>query len=215
MSHPIEIRNQYDDKVGEITFDDDPINLNVRRIAAGVKLTLPAKLSLVLGVKSDPMPLVSNLHAQLFASDRSGAAMEIGQLASESWYSVGWAEKPGRSVPHDLNMTWRASLTEIAAFEQMRDGRKPELQIQLRGELSYLLHSEHPRYQLRTPPQLIHGDVVLSYPKETWVRELQKVGVLENILVEVPLPESPPAPWDGVWHHLTKAREAFEQGGSP
>lgn len=157
MSRPIEIKNRYDEKVGDITFDDDPINLNVWRTAAGVKLSLPAKLSLVLVVKSDPMPLVSNLHARIFASNRSGVAMEVGQLESESWNSVGWAERPGGSVPHDLHMTWRASLTELALFEQMRDCRKPELQIQLRRELCYLLHSEHPRFLHECAHVWVHG----------------------------------------------------------
>jgi hypothetical protein len=214
MSRLIEIKNQHDEKVGDITFDDDPINLSVWRTAIGFKLFLPAKISLVIGCQNDPIPLISNLRALIFANDSSGVAIEIGQLESESWYSGARAQSRGGTVAHDLHMIWRGSLNELAIFEKRREGRKPELQIQLRAELSYLVASEKARYQLRTHPQLIHGDTTLSYPKETWVRELRKIGVLENVLVEIPLPHTPPAPWDGVWENLIKAREAFEQGGS-
>ena len=67
MSRPIEIKNQHDEKVGDVTFDDDPINLNVWRTAAGFTLSLPAKTNLVLDVRGDPMPLMSNLSARVFA----------------------------------------------------------------------------------------------------------------------------------------------------
>lgn len=214
MSRPIEIKNHHSEKVAEIRFDDDPMNLNAARTANGFKLLLPAKLSLVLVEQEEPRPLISGLRGFVFASDRSSVAMEIGEVEHDSWHSGGWARKPGWADATDIFIAWRGSLTELAMFEKLREGRKPEFQIQLRGELCYLLASEHPRYQVRTHPQLIYGDMVVSYPKETWVRELRKIGVLENVLVEVPLPISPPAPWDRVWQNLITAREAFEQGGS-
>lgn len=43
---------------------------------------------------------------------------------------------------------------------------------------------------------------------------LRKLGVAENVLLEIPLPTSPPAPWDEVWNALTEARDTFEHGGS-
>jgi hypothetical protein len=214
MSRSIEIKNNHDEKVGEIIFDDDPLNLNVWRTASGFRMSLPGKLMLVVLGQNDPVPLITNLRGQLFTSNSSGTATEIGEVQCESWYSGGRSSKPGGSAPHGIAMSWQGSLTQLAVIEKLREGRKLELQIQLRGELCYLLSSDHPRYQVRTHPQLIYGEVTLSYPKETWVRELQKIGVLENVLVEIPLPHSPPAPWDGVWLNLIKAREAFENGGS-
>jgi hypothetical protein len=43
---------------------------------------------------------------------------------------------------------------------------------------------------------------------------LRKLGIAENVLVEVPLPGSPSPNWAGVWRGLIDARNAFEQGGS-
>jgi len=139
--------------------------------------------------------------------------VEIGSIEHNSWHSSGWTEEPGWGDPTDIHFTWRGSLGELAVFESVRAGREPEIQAQLRGELAYLLPSGHSRYQVRSHPHLIYGDTVINYPKETWVRELRKLGILENVLVEVPLRNSPPAPWDRVWENLVKARDAFEQGG--
>jgi hypothetical protein len=140
--------------------------------------------------------------------------MEVGQILNDSWHSSGWSDTPGWSDPRQIYLTWHGSINELAILEQLREGRNPEFQIQLRGELCYLLTSGHSRYRVRTEPRLIHGDTTIGYPKETWVRELRKIGVLENVLIEVPLPTTPPAPWDSIWQNLMSARAAFEQGGS-
>lgn len=43
---------------------------------------------------------------------------------------------------------------------------------------------------------------------------LRKLGIRENVLVEVPLLGSPSPDWDEVWQGLIDARTAFEHGGS-
>lgn len=90
----------------------------------------------------------------------------------------------------------------------------PVFKIQFYGELCYLLKTDTLRYSVRTHPQNIYGDTEFSYPKEIWLTKLQQLGVLENVLVEVPLRSSPPAPWNDVWENLVAARKHFEQGGS-
>lgn len=214
MSQSVEIKNQHDDVVGHINFNVEPNYLSASRTAAGFSLSIPAQLSLNLVGKDEPRPMVSNLWCLLFASDASGASVEVGRAQYDSWVSVGWSDSPGKSVPSDIRMIWRGTFAELAVFEKLREGRPPQLQIQLWGELCYLLPSEHPRHQLRTPPQRIHGNVTVSYPKEIWVQKLRSLGILENVLVEIPLPKSPPAPWDEVWKNLVASRNHFEQGGT-
>lgn len=38
-----------------------------------------------------------------------------------------------------------------------------------------------------------------NWPREVWIDLVRKLGIAENVLVEVPLPTSPPEPWSGVW----------------
>lgn len=214
MSQPIEIKNNHGDTVGHINFNVEPNYLSATRTGAGFSLSLPAELSLNLVGEKDPKPMVSNIWGVLFTSAASGKNAEVGRLQYESWDSGGWSKEPGKSVPRDIRLTWRGTFAELAVFEKLREGRPPQIQIQLWGELCYLLESNHPHLQVRTHPQRFHGDVTVKYPKEIWVQRLQSLGVLENVLVEVPLPKSPPAPWDGVWGSLVAARNHFEQGGT-
>lgn len=68
-----------------------------------------------------------------------------------------------------------------------------------------------------TEPQRLYsrtGYIQVTYPRELWVDMLRRLGVAENVLVEVPLPPVPSDPWNGVWQALIDARNAFEQGGS-
>jgi len=214
MSRPIEIKNQHSEKVAEIAFVDDPVNLGCFRTTTGFKLSIPAKLSLVIVRKDDPIPMISNLKGDVFVSNALGITVDVGRLEHDSWHSAGWSSNGGWSDPSQILLMWRGTLNELAFCEKLREGREPQFQIQLRGELCYLLPSGHPRYQIRTHPQLIYGDTTIRYPKEVWVKELRKIGVLENVLVEVPLPRAPPEPWDRVWENLIEARDAFEHGGS-
>jgi hypothetical protein len=50
--------------------------------------------------------------------------------------------------------------------------------------------------------------------REKWIEQLRRIGLVENILVEIPVTSSPPSPWDGVWQALAEARDAFEKGGT-
>jgi hypothetical protein len=214
MSQSIEIKNNHGDNVGHINFNVEPNYLSATRTGVGFSLSLPAELSLNLVGEKDAKPMVSNIWGLLFTSDISGKNAEVGRLQYDSWESGGWSKEPGKSVPRDIRLTWRGTFADLAFFEKLREGRPPQLQIQLWGELCYLLESYHPHLQVRTHPQRFHGNVIVQYPKEIWVQKLQSLGVLENILVEIPLPKSPPAPWDAVWESLVAARNHFEQGGT-
>jgi len=109
------------------------------------------------------------------------------------------------------------SLVQLAIYEKIRDGRQPKFEIRLTGELCFLLPTNHPYHSVRSEPHRFSdrtGGLRVSYPKEVWVEMLRGLGIAENVLVEIPLPQSPPAPWDEVWANLVAARKHFEQGGT-
>jgi hypothetical protein len=79
---------------------------------------------------------------------------------------------------------WSGSLAQLAVYEKIRDGRQPKFEIRFVGDRR----------------------------KRGW-RCCESWGI-ENVLVDIPLPQSPLAPWDEVWSNLVAARNHFEQGGS-
>jgi hypothetical protein len=214
MSHVIEIKHGHHEIVGRIDFGTNHSYLSASRTPAGFELTIPAKLSFYLVARDKPIPVVNNLHGTISAVVAGGGSVEVGRLQDDTWHKGGWSEKPGQSYPHDLHLKWRGASAELALFEKLREGRPPQLRVELWGELYYLLPSEHPNFQVRTHPELVYGSATFGYQKELWVEKLRSIGALENILVEIPLPSSPPAPWDEVWAALVEARNAFEQGGA-
>lgn len=169
----------------------------------------------MLVAQGEAAPMVRGLNGHIFASDRSGVKVDIGQFRDEQWYTSSyWLSKPGGQTDDQINLNWRGTIAELAVYEKMREGRPPEFHIQLRGELCYLLNAGESDYRNRSEPLRIYGEVQIAYPKELWVGRLRSLGVLENVLVEIPLPSAPPAPWDEVWQSLVAARNAFEQGGT-
>jgi hypothetical protein len=144
--------------------------------------------------------------------------MEVGRIYSDSWFTGFRTRKedPGGFSSRTESLTWQGSLAEMAIFEKFRDGRVPQLWIDLNGEFCYLLDAAHSNYDVRTEPQRFsprNGYFQISYPREVWIKMLHGLGVAENVLVEVPLPGTPSAEWNPVWKALIDARNYFEQGG--
>src|SRR5439155_15691305 len=65
----------------------------------------------------------------------------------------------------------------------------------------------------RTEPFPVHGEVEVSYPTEVWIKMLRALNASYPVLLEVPLPSSPPTPWDGVWGAIAEGTTAVERGG--
>lgn len=163
--------------------------------------------------------MLTNLRGTVLAGDSpSGPRLEVGRIYSDSWFTGSRHRKEDSRTLHerDDSLTWQGSFAELAVYEKFRDGRVPQLEVELRGELCYLLPGIHPQRDVRSEPQQFyphHGNVQITYPREVWIRMLQKLGVAENVLVEVPLPGNPSGDWDAVWRALIDARNYFEQGG--
>lgn len=152
--------------------------------------------------------MLSNLCGTISVDRASGAEMELGIIKDERWYTG------GKSESEKLVLVWSGLISALTTFEKIRDGKSPKLKIKLHGEVCWLLPYNDGNNRVRTEPYSIARDVHITYPTEVWIKMLRGLQVAENILVEIPLPNSPPAPWDEVWNALVEARNAFEQGGS-
>jgi hypothetical protein len=219
MAEAIEIRTVGDIRVGSVMFDESPQRLHAERTADGFRLQIPIKISFKMVPRGEPMPLLGNFHGIIYAGEDQGSKMQIGEMRLESWHKGGFYDKPEHGGEYSQNdyMIWSGSLAQLAVYEKIRDGRQPKFEIRFTGELCFLLPTEHEYYYARSEPDQFFsrsGNLRVSYPKEAWVEMLRGLGVAENVLVEIPLPQSPPAPWDEVWANLVSARNHFEHGGS-
>lgn len=143
----------------------------------------------------------------------------MGRVAIDREITTAWSDDGRGERTTDAYLDWRGTFEELAVFEKVREGRAPQFKVMLKGELRYLIQIDRPRYKIRSEPNDItfgyNSTIEFGYAAEGWVkRVLHGLGVAQNVLVEIPLPSSPPAPWDEVWQFLVKARASFEQGGS-
>lgn len=192
--------------VGRITFDDAPVQLIAHRTATGFNLIIPATIELEYTNGSKPCPMLSNLCGTISVDMESGVEMELGIIKDNWWYIGGKSES--------AKLVWSGFVSTLTKFEIIRDGKSPILKIKFHGEACWLLPNIDKTYLIRSEPYNFSDKVQITYPKEVWIKMLRGLQVAENILVEIPLPSEPPAPWDEVWKALVEARDAFEQGGS-
>lgn len=106
---------------------------------------------------------------------------------------------------------WEAPLTALAAYENFRDVESPRFRFAVLAQLAFLLPGSEP--QIRTGPHQVYGEVEVTYPLEVWIKAMRNTGVSQAVFLEIPLPSSPPAPWDAVWRSVAEAAVAFERGG--
>ncbi|MEK6304446.1 MAG: hypothetical protein AABO41_27470 [Acidobacteriota bacterium] len=212
MLDSVQIKNNRGEAVGSVSFNKSPGRLQASRIAGGFKLTLPAVVSLKTVAKDYPIPLVSDLWATLTMGHKS-SPLEVGCIEAETDYTSSESSEPNTLVPRETHFWWRGTFAELATVEKLRAEKPPEFQVDLWGQLSYLLPSNN-SYQIRTAPHQVYGQTVISYSKEVWVDRLRRIGVMENVLIEIPLPPCPSPDWEEIWNALVEARNFFEQGGS-
>jgi hypothetical protein len=216
MAQKVEIRDNRDAVIATFSFDESPAHLYVQRTLAGFRFHFPVKFTLRFVRRDEPIPVIANLHGDLFAVF-GDSPVEIGSVTASDELEGHWSEDGSGSVDRDIYLRWAGSLSELAALEKLRAGRAPRFSVGLRGDTmhAYIFNRGGPRF--RSAPERLRlpsGAVSFAYPAETWVKALRSVGAAENVVVEIPLPPAPPAPWDEVWQFLVKARDSFERGGS-
>lgn len=219
MSEVIELRNNYQERIGTLTFVEDARRLSARRTAAGFLISFPVVISIRYVKRNDDVPVINGLGGTLLTGFESGTALELGHIAVDREVTTGWTEDGSGENTNQAYMDWRGTFEELAVFEKIREGRSPRFKVHLKGELRHLLQINHPRYKIRSEPDDIRfgnsNITEFGFAAEGWAeRVLHGLGISENVLVEIPLPTSPPAPWDEVWQSLVRARNSFKQGGS-
>jgi hypothetical protein len=211
MSNKIEISFN-GEGLGFIDFDVDPIHrLKAYRTGTGFRLNIPFDVTLRKGRQQDVWPVLSDLRGTLLASNRKGEEVELGELRDDERYKgPTYPNNPGQG-----QLTWRGTFADLTYYERLRDGGHVRFRLVVHGLVSYYVAAvPNTNYMLRSDSHKVYGNVPLSYPVELWIEQLRALGVAENVLVEIPLTSSPPAPWDEVWQALVEARTYFEQGGS-
>ncbi|HET6973777.1 MAG TPA: hypothetical protein VFH96_07100 [Pyrinomonadaceae bacterium] len=238
MSEDIEIEDA-SGRLGSITFDRSPRTLTAERTASGFELQLPIEITLRVRLRDDPMLMLSNLRGSVLVKKPDGSPINVGTLLGKFRYTAGISTSEPYSYKNTKYLSWTGTFADLAHIEQCRNGQPPQFLMHVEGEWSFLVPpvlpsaSEIPQellsqeletrlrkyqsFRFLTEPQDVYsrtGNIQVTYPRELWVEMLRRLGVAENVLVEVPLPANPSGPWDDVWQALIDARNAFEQGGS-
>jgi len=217
VAQPLEIM-YCGSSLGRIVFNESPNELTATPTAGGFKLALPANLKMSSIAVPGVTPMVSNLHGAIYVVGENQQRFDVGDIRDQSYYNAPSGE-------FRLDLTWSAPLAALAYCERVRDGKAPRFHIELNGELCFLARAQFlqqppqdfpnqfSQQLIRSAPVPMPGQTAIKFSAETWVKMLRRLGVAENILVEIPLSSSPPAPWDEVWRALVEARDAFEHAG--
>lgn len=214
-------------------------NLHGVRTASGVELQVPIVLTLLTVPSNEPRVIVNNLYGKVFVKLPDDSLISVGRLRWPHWESAGIASADSYYYPRETTLEWIATFADIAYLEKIRDGGRPVLQMSLQGDWCFLLpvveenasersvedtaietgerKRRYPSLYYRTDPMRVYcgrGYIEVLYAREVWIQMIRRLGIAENVLVEVPLPSSPTGDWNEVWKALVEARSAFEQGGT-
>lgn len=203
-------------QIGAIIFEEAPRHLRAYRTAGGFALELPIKVRLKMEASSAPQPLLSDISARLSIQTHEGYVHQIGHARHDGYFlgAVPEADSSGE-------LLWADTLSALAYYEEIRAGKPPQMRIELRAEVCYLLAidertlPQRPPFnrQLRSHPWRVTGTADATYPTEVWGRMLRELRFIDTVFVQVPLPTDPPTKWENVWREVGLARTAFEQGG--
>ena len=215
MANVIEVIDEKRETVGSITFEQASEALTAFRRAAGFDLHLPMTVRLELRNRVDPCPMLSNLSAVITAigdaQNLLTVGRAVGRIGPQEWF-VGQVKESRIGAA----LIWSDTIPALAAYERFRDGRLPRFKITIAAEFCYLIPPAIPGrtgLKWRTEPFPVHGEAEVSYQTEVWIKMLRHLNVSHPVLLEIPLPSSPPKPWGAVWHAIAEASSSFERGG--
>jgi hypothetical protein len=206
MEDSIPIQSANGVEVGTIVFGANLERLGVRKTASGADIEFPMVINLGFNSTVDPQPLLTDVHAQITGVSEQRTMLPLGRGRCVGWFM---GAMPSASI--STNLVWEAPLTALAAYEKFRDVEPPRFQFAVLAELAFLLPASGS--QIRTGPHQVYGEVEVTYPAEVWTKATRNSGVSQAVFLEIPLPASPPGPWDAVWRSIGEAAVAFERGG--
>jgi hypothetical protein len=206
MNH-ITIQTQGED-IGSIIFDQPERALSSRRIASGIRIYLPASVSLRQVSRVLCPVLLENLKVTLLAGD---IEIGVGQCTTDI---------RSRADKQAVSFTLDLTLEALAVYESLRAGDEPQFTVLVSGEIRYALSTEGLLVAGQWPREACsiasaigqHG--FIKYSRDAWTKMLREAKVHETVLVEIPYPSDPPCSWELIWDGLQEARNAFDAGGS-
>jgi hypothetical protein len=86
--------------------------------------------------------------------------------------------------PRPLELTWSATIPALIAIEQAREGKQPQLHIEIKAELGYIIQCEHwhnlavkerRRFPVFTIKEVIRDGTGITYPTAVWETMVQEV----------------------------------------
>jgi hypothetical protein len=135
MPEPIRIKDNRGEEVGSISFTD---NLTAQKTAEGFKLILSAIVLLKTVAKGQPIPIVGDVWATLTMNHTTPSPLEVGRLQADRLYSSAPSDRPNTLASLPTSFFWWGTLSQLAVIEKLREGKVPEFQIDLWGQVSYL-----------------------------------------------------------------------------
>lgn len=206
-----EIRDVFGNYFAKVKFNEPASRLSITKIAFGFAAKIPITVYFTEFDHQSLKPIISNFSGEIYATNHEGKGFAVGVINQPEFQMEHRVYKEGV----ESYIKWTGSFSDLALFEKIREGKTPKISISLHGELSYLLKVDNlQRLRLRSESKSFWLNPTIEFPKEIWIEQLKAMGTLENILIEVPLPSTPPSPWDEVWKALLEARQSFEQGGT-
>ncbi|HEY2514611.1 MAG TPA: hypothetical protein VGI39_27290 [Polyangiaceae bacterium] len=168
------------------------------RTADGLAWTIPTEFAVAREDARNGVPLISNVRARVSFGD-----VELGVARDDNFY-FGVGDKPGAVV-------LRMPAAVVHHFERLRAGGPIACKLEFRAEVCAAMKTEHTF--LRSHPQQISQDVVVTYDQGAWTAMLNATGLGDNVVVEISLPPQVSGPWADIWKALRTARDALKQPG--
>jgi hypothetical protein len=143
-------------------------------------------------------------------ANESGKQIEVGVASCDSILTT-----PMKDAP--FQFSWDLTFEAFAFYERIRAGQEPKFGLRLRGNISYTLippNSGRTGKEPMSVPMRFYEQGEIGYSRHLWTKMMREVGMMDSVLVEVPLASDPPSGWEPVWDALRDARNSFDTGGS-
>ena len=139
MSHISITLNNFE-KIGFVAFTEAAQSLGGPRTASGFRLHVPAVVTFSPPSTSRAPLILENLRATFVAD-----GLEIGTSYYTSVFRTEVREQP-------ITFSWDWSLTSLAAYERIRNGREACFTVRISGDIRFVLDLESTEFQPVSQP---------------------------------------------------------------
>ena len=210
MQHTI--HGVFGETIANVIFNEPVKHLRIQRSVSEFTVEIPITIRFneMPSQYEHLHPVLANLWGDVTVFDAEGKWHNVGKILQLDFKQ---RHQPG--LENASVIKWTGNIANLAFFEKLRDGGVPKFSVSVHGGLYYLLETKREHTpKLKTEVNSFYMDGEIEISKDIWIDRLRRIDFLENILIEIPLPNSPPSPWDDIWKAVIEARDAFEKGGT-